>query len=49
MSIEKYIKTQCGLEKFNHLRKLADKSLIDKIKRPTELIGNVNRNRLKKA
>ena len=32
MSIEKYIKTQCGLEKFNHLRKLADKSLIDKIR-----------------
>ena len=32
MSIEKYIKTQCGLEKINHLRKLADKSLIDKLR-----------------
>ena len=32
MSIEKYIKTQCGLEKYNHLRELADKSLINKIR-----------------
>ena len=32
MRIEKYIKTQCGLDKFNHLRKLANKNLLNKIR-----------------
>ena len=32
MSIEKYIKTQCGLDKYNQLRKLSNKGLIDKIR-----------------
>ena len=32
MTIEKYIKTQCGKDKFNKLRKIANKSFLNKIR-----------------
>ena len=32
MPIEKYIKTQCGLDKYSQLKKLANKSLLNKIR-----------------
>ena len=34
MRIENFIKTNCGLDKYNQLRKLADKSYINKNKFP---------------
>lgn len=32
MTIEKYIKTRCGLDKYNHLKELSEKNLINKIR-----------------